>query len=137
MNSGPLILVDDDVEDQELLLHALRELGFIEEIKMFTSAEAALKYLYQSIQQPFLILSDINMPKMDGISFKKTIDACPVLSAKCIPFIFLSTSTRFVRDTCNLNIQGYFEKGSSWDDMQKTMNTVLQYWQRTRHIQTN
>jgi two-component SAPR family response regulator len=136
-NKGPLILVDDDPEDQELVLLAFRELGFKEEIKTFNSAADALSFLYDTEQEPFLIVSDVNMPKMDGISFKKKIDECRILSIKCIPFVFLSTSTQFVQQTCELNIQGYFEKGTSWEQLCETMKIILQYWKSTRHIRTN
>lgn len=133
----PLILVDDDTEDQELILLALKELGYTSEVKFFSDAESALAYLYESNEVPFLIVSDINMPRMDGIAFKKKIDASDMLRPKCIPFIFLSTSTEFVAETCDMNIQGYFEKGSSWGELQETMKIILRYWERTRHQQSN
>lgn len=134
MTKGPLILVDDDAEDQELLLAVLRELGYTHEIKLFSNAEDALKFLYELKDTPFLIVSDVNMPRMNGITFKKKIDSCSILSAKCIPFIFLSTSTSFVRETCDIIIQGYFEKGNSWQDLEDTMRIILKYWQRTKHL---
>lgn len=134
---GPLIIVDDDAEDQEVLLLVLKELGFDRQVKAFNNAEAALSFLYQCEEQPFMILSDINMPKMNGIAFKKKIDSCDILQAKCIPFIFLSTSIKFVRETCGLNIQGYFEKGNSWKDIHETMKIILSYWERTKHLRFN
>jgi two-component SAPR family response regulator len=134
MNRGPLVLVDDDAEDQELLLLVLQELGFPHEIKTFKSADAALQFLYNSDERPFLIVSDVNMPKMDGIAFKRTIEKCDILGPKRIPFIFLSTSTRFVNDAAKLNIQGYFEKGNSMRDLHETVKTILSYWTKTRHL---
>jgi two-component SAPR family response regulator len=131
---GPLILVDDDHEDQELMLHVLESIGCKNEVRTFNNAEAALKFLYETSDQPFMILSDINMPKMDGISFKKAIDACSFLKSKCIPFIFVSTSSRFVKDTCDLSVQGYFNKGNSLQDLDKTFRTILNYWHETKHV---
>jgi two-component SAPR family response regulator len=131
--NGPLIFVDDDAEDQELMMMSLDDLGVNKEIKMFQSAETALKYLYDNSQEPFMIVSDVNMPKMTGIEFKKAIDSCKNLSARCIPFIFLSTSTRFIDEACALNIQGYFEKGNSVTHLNETMRIILNYWDRTRH----
>lgn len=132
--NGPLLLVDDDADDQELMTLSLKELGLQNQIKYFNTAESALKYLYETSEQPFMIVSDINMPKMDGIEFKKRIDACNVLSSKCIPFVFLSTCTKHFKDTCNLNIQGYFEKGNTLEQLLQTMRIILAYWDRTRHI---
>jgi two-component SAPR family response regulator len=133
LKQGLLVLVDDDPEDQELMNHTLRDLGFGHEIKMFNCAEAALSFLYESSEQPFLIVSDVNMPKMDGISFKKKIEECSILRSKSIPFIFLSTSSKFVKDTWDLNIQGYFEKGNSLQELHDTMKIIFGYWERTKH----
>jgi two-component SAPR family response regulator len=133
----PLIFVDDDAEDQELMLLALKELGFKNKVKFFADAQSALAYLYESNEQPFLIVSDINMPGMDGIAFKKKIDSCNILSPKCIPFIFLSTSASFLPEVCGMNIQGYFVKGTTWAELQETMKIILRYWERTRHLHLN
>ena len=130
---GAIILVDDDAEDQELVQLSLHDLGCDNEIKTFKSAEAALEFLYSSAEEPFLIVSDINMPKMDGLTFKRTIDKCPTLRQKCIPFVFLSTSTSFLNESCHLNIQGYFEKGYSMTELNDTMRTILNYWKKTKH----
>jgi two-component SAPR family response regulator len=132
-----LIVVEDDADDQELMLLSLQSLGAKHEIRMFSNAESALEYLYKTSDQPFMIVSDINMPKMNGLSFKKAIDRCDILRAKCIPFVFLSTSTKFLKDTCDLNIQGYFEKGNTLGQLNETMRIVLLYWERTRHMNPN
>ncbi|MBT1696644.1 response regulator [Fulvivirgaceae bacterium PWU4] len=133
----PLVLVDDDKEDQELLLLVLRELGFDHEIKLFNTAEAALNFLYESGDRPFMIVSDINMPRMDGITFKKKIESCKILQPRHIPFVFLSTSAKFVAQTGGLNIQGYFQKGNSWQELRETVEVILRYWQRTQHTASN
>jgi two-component SAPR family response regulator len=133
-NIRPVVLVDDDIEDQELLLMSLQAVGPNYQVKVFSTAESALEYLYASSDQPFMILSDINMPRMDGIAFRKSINNCNILSAKCIPFVFLSTSTAFLKDTCGLNIQGYFEKGNSLAQLNDTVKTILSYWERTYHM---
>jgi two-component SAPR family response regulator len=133
--TGPLILVDDDLDDQESIIASLNELVFKNDIKCFQNAEAALEYLYAASEQPFMIISDINMPGMNGITFKKTIDSCEILKSKCIPFVFLSTSTDLAKKSYNLNIQGFFEKGNSLQAMNETLKIILRYWERTKHVQ--
>jgi two-component SAPR family response regulator len=134
MLNGPLVIVDDDRDDQDLLQLALTELGFQEEVRSFHSAEDALTFMRQSPECPSLIVSDINMPKMDGITFKKKIDECAVLKSKSIPFVFLSTSTSYIHQTSALSIQGYFEKGNSWAELQETVKLILGYWRKTKHV---
>ena len=132
--NGPLIIVDDDIDDQDFMLLSLTELGLKNDVKCFQSAEAALQYLYETSEQPFMIVSDVNMPTMDGIVFKKKINSCSILKSKCIPFIFLSTSIDRVNKSWDLNVQGCFKKGNSLIELNETMKIILDYWNRTHHI---
>lgn len=134
--AGPLILVEDDSDDQELIITTLENLGLINQVVLCKDGTEALDYLYQTNEMPFLILSDINMPKMDGITFKKAIDSCEILSQKCIPFIFISTSSAdaMAKKACDLSIQGLFEKGHSYAQLVDTLRIILTYWNQTSHL---
>lgn len=134
--AGPLILVEDDSDDQELIMTTLKSLGLLNEIVLCKDGTEALDYLYRTDKLPFLILSDINMPKMDGIAFKKAIESCEVLSQKCIPFIFISTSSAdaMAKSACDLSIQGLFEKGHSYAQLVNTLRIILMYWNQTSHL---
>jgi CheY-like chemotaxis protein len=134
--TGPLVLVEDDSDDQELIMLALNSLGLTNEVVLCKDGEEALKYLYSTTDIPFLILSDINMPRMDGIAFKKKIDSCEILKGKCIPFIFISTSssTPLAKNACDLSIQGLFEKGNSHTQLLETLKIILKYWNKTSHL---
>jgi hypothetical protein len=75
------------------------------------------------------------MPKMDGITFKKTIDSCEVLKKRCIPFVFISTApTPFIKQICDLSVQGFFEKGNTLSQLNETLRIILKYWDLTRHL---
>ncbi len=130
IQNGTLLLVDDDFDDQEMITTALQDLGFKHETVVFSDAESALKYLYSENKKPFLIVSDINMPKIDGLAFKESIEVCPTLSEHRIPFVFLSTaaSTNYLRRAYQLRAQGYFQKGSTFDSLKASLRTILQYW---------
>ena len=134
--TGPLILVEDDADDQELISTSLKNLGLINDIIVCKDGVEALKYLYNSTETPFLILSDINMPRMDGITFKQKINECEVLKEKCIPFIFISTSNNggLAREACGLGVQGLFEKGHSYQQLLETLTIILKYWNNTTHL---
>jgi CheY-like chemotaxis protein len=133
--TGPLVLVDDDFDDQEMILLAFQDLGFTNEVKTFKDADSALTFLYESTNRPFLIVSDINMPKMDGLTFKETIEACSILKSKSIPFVFLSTasSKNYINRAYDLKAQGFFQKGSSYEQLKAALNTILSYWQKSMH----
>jgi CheY-like chemotaxis protein len=134
--NGPLILVEDDGDDQEFLISAIQSLGVKNEIKVFNNGDEALSYLYDTTDQPLLILSDVNMPKTNGIVLKKTIDACETLKSKCIPFFFMSTSSNesLRQKTCELAIQGFFQKGNSFQELKAALRNILAPWSRALQI---
>ena len=90
--SGPIIVLEDDLDDQSILEEAIRESGTSNEILFFINGPSAFDFLKSTETQPFLILSDVNMPMQTGIQFKKKIDEDTQLRRKSIPFVFFSTS---------------------------------------------
>src|SRR4051794_14303449 len=92
MTKGPIVIVEDDKDDQEMYAEAIATFGIPNEIVFFGLAKDALNFLMTTEDQPFVILSDINMPEMTGLEFKKKIQEDPYLISKGIPFIFISTN---------------------------------------------
>lgn len=135
-NPKPLIVVDDDIDDQEMMSLALQDLGIRNEVKMFRDAESALSYLHNSEESPFLIISDVNMPKVDGLEFKEQIESCNDLKARKIPFVFLSTaaSDGFIKKAYDVCAQGFFEKGTSFSQLKDALGTILKYWQKSKYV---
>ena len=86
------MIVEDDEDDMNFILSALRNTGIENECKLFADPVLALTYLQSVKNSPAIIISDINLPKMNGLKFKKTIDKDSVL--RNIPFVFLSTEIK-------------------------------------------
>ena len=57
--TGPIVVIEDDADDQETFKDVFAELKVENEVLFFANGEIALKYLVESTVQPFLILSDI------------------------------------------------------------------------------
>src|SRR5687768_14707343 len=112
MTRGPIIMVDDDDDDVEIYIEAIRTIGITNEVRHFNTCQAALDYLLTTKEQPFIIISDVNMPLMTGLEFKAKIQQNDYLRQKGIPFIFISTNAdKFaVRQAHHLSVQGYFQK---------------------------
>ena len=110
--SGPVMIVEDDVDDYELLLHAFQSIGLTNEIVFFQNGEKALNYLLGASRNPFIIFCDINMTGMDGFELREAINEREHLRKKAVPFIFLTTSSRMsdVNKAYKLTVQGYFTK---------------------------
>src|SRR5438552_3006087 len=108
---GVFVFVDDDKDELELLNAVVNALGLQNPIKSFKDGEQALEYLKKTKDSIFLILCDINMPKMDGLELKRMIDLMPELKIRAIPFFFHSSSATpaEVRAAYALGIQGYLQ----------------------------
>ena len=130
-HTGPIFLVEDDEDDQLLITQALRELGITNRIMYFNDGVEIIKYLGSSMQQPFLILCDINLPLMNGFQTRKYIENSPLLKERCIPFLFFSTSDQpdTVQKAFESTVQGYFVKSTNYRKLKEDLSTIFSYWQ--------
>jgi len=81
-----ILLVEDDFHTAKILRINLEKVGF--EVDVSTDGDKALSKLANNI--PDLIISDIMMPGLDGLSFRNKLLLNPEL--RIIPFIFLTAS---------------------------------------------
>ena len=128
--SGPIIIIEDDLDDQEMIGDIFKELEYGNEVVFFGDSEEALDYLINNPIEPFLILSDINMPKLSGMELKDKIQTNEDLRVKCIPYLFFTTTAeqRFVIDAYSKSGQGFFIKPSSVEALKRTIRIIVEYW---------
>ena len=136
MTKGPIIIIEDDKDDQEVYTESIRAIGIPNEIRFFDGGREALDYLLNTEEQPFIIFSDINMPGMTGLELKKQIQDDPYLCTKGIPFVFISTNASkvSVRHAHALSVQGYFEKPATIAEIREMFRSLFSYWERCKHI---
>ncbi|ANE52376.1 response regulator [Flavisolibacter tropicus] len=128
--TGPIIIVEDDLEDQEVIADVLQLNGVTNELKFFSNGKEALDYLTETIDHPFLIICDINMPVMNGLELKDEINKNESLAQKCIPFIYYTTHAEkhAVEKAYHMAVQGFFQKPGTINEMQQLLNQVVGYW---------
>jgi CheY-like chemotaxis protein len=134
--AGPIVIVEDDVDDQEIITDVLNELGIANRLIFFSTCPDAFNYLKSTTELSFIILCDINLPGMNGLDFKKQIDNDPELRQKSIPFVFFSTSDdkRIVTEAyTDMTVQGYFKKSSSIEGLKKSLSIIMEYWKLCKH----
>ena len=129
--TGSIIVIEDDRDDQKNLEEIFNELNYENEILFFGDGELALDYLTKSSVEPFLILSDINMPKLNGIELREKIDTNEDLRLKCIPYLFFTTTSeqKYVVDAYSKSVQGFFVKPNSFEKLKSTIKIIVEYWQ--------
>lgn len=133
--NGPIIIIEDDPDDQDMFRAVLSELQVTNELKMFDNCPEALHYLMDTPEKPFLIISDINLPQMTGLEMRRQLTESARLRKKSIPFVFLSTSSKqqTVEQSYEMMVQGYFQKPSSYGELKEMMRMIIGYWKVCLH----
>jgi CheY-like chemotaxis protein len=92
-----ILIAEDDDGHAELIREALEESGVHNPLIRFNNGEEAWNYLSNEAlsdinnqDHAFLLLLDINMPRMDGVEVLKRVKANPQL--RSIPVIMLTTT---------------------------------------------
>jgi CheY-like chemotaxis protein len=123
------MLIEDDSVDTMTVKRAMRELHITNSMIHCLNGEDAIKYLNDpETEKPFVILLDLNMPKMNGIEFLKVVKTYPEL--KPIPVVVLTTSKerQDVLDSFELGAAGYMIKPVDYSKFTEVINTVMLYW---------
>jgi two-component system response regulator len=131
-----ILLVDDSSADVELTVHALRQNAMVNRIYVTRDGEEALNFLF--CREPFreragellpqLILLDLKMPKVDGLSVLRILKGDPRTHA--IPVIIL-TSSKEEKDlvrSYDLGVNSYIQKPVDFDKFRETVRTLGLYW---------
>ena len=126
----PIMIIEDDADDQELLQEAFSTLDYPNTVIFFSNGNDALNYLDQTSVPPVLIISDINMPKINGFELRERINRSQALRKLDIPFVFLSTLSQkeAVANAGSVPDHGFYTKPNSMNDLRNTIKTIVEYW---------
>jgi CheY-like chemotaxis protein len=129
--TGPIVVIEDDCDDQEILKEIFHNLDYKNPIIFFSDGEEALQYLIDTETKPFLILSDINMPKLSGFELREKINVNESLNLKCIPYLFFTTTSNknAVVNAYSQSVQGFFVKPNTFSKLENTIKKIVEYWQ--------
>ncbi|MBI2721109.1 MAG: response regulator [Bacteroidetes bacterium] len=130
--TGPIIIIEDDRDDQEIFGIVFEELGYKNDILFFGDGEEALNYLTSTALEPFIIFSDINMPKLNGMELREKIYENEDLRIKSIPYLFFSTTAeqKHIIDAYSKSVQGFFIKPSGINEIKNILQIIIEYWQK-------
>ena len=68
---GPIIIAEDDVDDQEIMREVFESLSIANPLHFFTRGEEVLDYLATTQEKPFIIISDVNLVGMNGLELRR------------------------------------------------------------------
>jgi DNA-binding NtrC family response regulator len=132
---GKIILVDDEAYEEDFLESALNQKGWNIDIEYFNNVDEALEHLKMNVDEVFLIISDMEMPKKNGMDFKRILNDDEYLSQKSIPFIFMSNSLSRdkVIEAYKYHVQGYFQKPMTANEQAEMFEIIVHYWITCKH----
>lgn len=130
-----ILLVDDSTADAYLTKLALTEALPDSHVRVAEDGEQALQYLagtdnYSANIHPDLILLDLNMPRLDGLSLLRLIKALP--ECRATPVIILTTSnwSHDIDRAYQLGALKYFTKPANWHDYVTLGSAIASVWDR-------
>jgi len=125
-----ILVIEDDEDDRDILKEIFKDLGYKNNILFFSDSTEALDYIRRPEVEPFIIISDINMPKLGGFELRNIIIEEEVLADKDIPYIFISNAQDeySVKQANKLSIQGYIQKGNDYNKYKEKIKNLVDYW---------
>lgn len=106
-----ILLIEDDPDDAELTIHALKKHNLANHLVHIDDGEKALKFLFATdANRPQLILLDLKLPRVDGIQILRKLKMD--LDKKDIPVIALVSSKegRNYLESFQLKADAYMSK---------------------------
>jgi CheY-like chemotaxis protein len=135
-NEVEMLLVEDDPNDVELTLLALRKHKLANKIHVVRDGEEALDFVFSrgayshrtSNDPPKVILLDLKLPKINGLEVLKIVKSDP--RTRAVPVVVM-TSSREQRDMVEgyrLGVNSYIQKPIDFHQFQTIIRDLGYYW---------
>ena len=130
-----ILLVEDNPNDAELAMRALRKGKLANHITWVKDGAEALEFIFRTgayagraDRNPKLILLDLKLPKVDGIEVLKRIKADE--RTRVIPVVMVTSSAegRDVAESYKLGVNSYIVKPVEFEQFSETVAKAGLYW---------
>jgi two-component system, response regulator len=128
MGSKRILLVEDNPDDEELTLRALKKNGITQEVVVARDGVQALDFLFGTAELPQLVLLDLKLPKIDGLGVLERVRADP--RTKHVPIVVLTSSKEEsdVRRAYALGANSYVRKPVDFEKFNEAVKTLGMFW---------
>lgn len=131
-----ILLVEDNPDDVELALHALRREKLANSVEVARDGEDALDFIFcrgphsnrSFNHQPRLVLLDLKLPKVEGLEVLRQIKGDT--RTRAIPVVIL-TSSKEERDLIEgyrLGVNAYIQKPVDFDQFRQMVKEIGLFW---------
>lgn len=130
MSGSPaLLLVEDDADDRELTVMALRESAIANPIEIARDGQEALAYLADAARPlPAVVLLDLNLPRINGLEVLTRLREQP--RTRLLPIVVLTSSDE-ESDRLSSYVNGanaYVRKPVAFAEFARAVHTLGLFW---------
>ena len=122
-----ILLVEDDEVDVKALRWAFDKLKIANPLVIARDGVDAWEKLAE-LPRPYLIISDINMPRMSGIELLRKIRQSDDYRDSIVFMLTTSNDEQDKIDAYNLNVAGYMLKSDMGTSFQRAIGLIENYW---------
>jgi two-component system, response regulator len=136
IDSGELLLVEDDSQDLEMALRALTKADLGHRVQIARDGVEALEIIFGegrhadrvSAERPKVILLDLKLPRINGLEVLKRIKSAA--HTKTIPVIMLTSSKEQIdiNESYRLGANSYVVKPVNFEQFAKAVHDLGLYW---------
>jgi CheY-like chemotaxis protein len=136
MNIIETLLVEDNRDDLDMTLRALRQANLANNIQVARDGAEAMDFIFgegphagRDIEKgPKLVLLDLKLPKIDGMEVLKRMKEDP--RTKTIPVVMLTSSKeqKDVIESYKLGVNSYIVKPVNFEGFSEAVQELGMYW---------
>jgi CheY-like chemotaxis protein len=122
-----ILLVEDDEVDVKALKWAFEKLKVANPLVVAHDGVEALELL-RELPRPYLIITDINMPRMNGIELLRQIRQSDQFRDSIVFVLTTSNDEQDKIDAYDLNVAGYMLKTDMGTSFSRAISLIDNYW---------
>jgi len=131
-----ILLVEDNADDAELTLRALRRSNIMNEVIIARDGEEALDYLFARGKHiardidmlPAVVLLDLKLPKVGGVEVLRRIRTDPRIRRLPVVVLTSSKEMRDLEDVYELGANSYICKPVDFEKFTEVIGQLGMYW---------
>jgi len=128
VQTKPILLVEDNDDDRDLTLRALKKNGILNDVVIARDGVEALDYLFGKDPLPQIVLLDLNLPRISGLEVLKR--AREAERTRLLPIVVLTSSKEDedVLQSYRSGANAYVRKPVEFDEFTQAVKTLGMFW---------
>ncbi|RPI99481.1 MAG: response regulator [Chloroflexi bacterium] len=136
VNNGPILLVEDNPDDETLTLRALRKSNMVSEVIVAHDGVEALDYVFatgpyagRDVQKlPAVVLLDLKLPRLDGLDVLRHLRADSRTALLPVVVLTSSDEEQDIAESYRMGANSYIRKPVDFDQFVDAVQQLGLYW---------